>query len=244
MPYTPRVRARDVSLAILALAALPPLAACESHVEAVRVFDRAEYDRVFDAALESAREDGLDPVVVDRELGVIETAPRTAGSLVEPWRTDNAGFEDMLAHTVSFERRRARFEFMPEGFAAPIPEPSQASKGPAVPGSDAAEGRFGLLESNGRIEMRTWVFVDRSFRPNQSFGRWTLGETRYSTDPTQARQPGDDATQIATEWTPIGRDVPYEQRLLRRIGELLATQPPAPTKAEADGNPGAAPSEP
>jgi hypothetical protein len=179
-----------------------------------------------------------------RELGVIETAPRTAGSLVEPWRTDNAGFEDMLAHTVNFERRRARFEFMPEGFAAPIPEPSQASKGPAVPGSDAAEGRFGLLESNGRIEMRTWVFVDRSFRPNQSFGRWTLGETRYSTDPTQARQPGDDATQIATEWTPIGRDVPYEQRLLRRIGELLATQPPAPTKAEADGNPGAAPAEP
>jgi hypothetical protein len=31
---------------------------------------------------------------------------------------------------------------------------------------------------------------------------------------------------------------------LRRIGELLATQPPAPTKAEADGNPGAAPAEP
>ena len=221
---------------LLAILACAGLAACESHVEAVRTFDRAEYDRVFDAALESAREDGLDPVVVDRELGVIETAPRTAGSVVEPWRTDNAGFDDMLAHTVNFERRRARFEFMPEGFAAPVPEPSQPSRGPAVPGSDAAEGRFGLLESKGRIERRTWVFVDRSFRPNQSFGRWTLGETRYSTDPTQARQPGDDATQIATECTPIGRDVPYEQRLMRRIGELLATHASAPPADTPEGN--------
>ena len=202
------------------------LAGCAAPVPPVLAFDRADYERVFEAAMESAREDGLDPVVADRDLGVIETLPRTAGSVVEPWRTDNAGIEEMIAHTVNFERRRARFEFVPEGFAAPVPDPQSPSVGPAIPGSDRAEQRFDLMKSGGRIELRAWVFVDRAFLPNQSFGRWTLGETRYSTDPTQARQPDDPGTAIDTQWTPIGRDEPYEQRLMQRIHALLAKAPP------------------
>ena len=199
------------------------LAGCAAPpVPPVLAFDRADYERVFEAAIESAREDGLEPVVADRDLGVIETAPRTAGSLLEPWRTDNADVEEMVAHTVNFERRRARFEFVPEGFAVPAPDPRGPSVGPAIPGSDRAEQRFDLMKAGGRIELRAWVYVDRAFLPNQSFGRWTLGETRYSTDPTQARRPDDPATAINTQWTPIGRDEPYEQRLMQRIHVLLA----------------------
>ena len=214
------------------------LAGCAApSVPPVLAFDRADYERVFEAAIESAREDGLEPVVADRDLGVIETAPRTAGSLVEPWRTDNADVEEMVAHTVNFERRRARFEFVPEGFAVPAPDPQGPSVGPAIPGSDRAEQRFDLMKAGGRIELRAWVFVDRAFLPNQSFGRWTLGETRYSTDPTQARRPDDPATAINTQWTPIGRDEPYEQRLMQRIQALLAdwrsdAADEAPTEAE------------
>ena len=214
------------------------LAGCAAPpVPPVLAFDRADYERVFEAAIESAREDGLEPVVADRDLGVIETAPRTAGSLVEPWRTDNADVEEMVAHTVNFERRRARFEFVPEGFAVPAPDPQGPSVGPAIPGSDRAEQRFDLMKAGGRIELRAWVYVDRAFLPNQSFGRWTLGETRYSTDPTQARRPDDPATAINTQWTPIGRDEPYEQRLMQRIHVLLAdwrsdAADEAPTEAE------------
>ena len=209
------------------------LAGCAAPpVPPVLAFDRADYDRVFDAAIESAREDGLEPVVADRGLGVIETTPRAAGSVVEPWRTDNDGFEEMLAHTVNFERRRARFEFVPQGFAAPVPDPQAAALGPAIPGSDRAEQRFDLEKAGGRIELRAWVFVDRAFLPNQSFGRWTLGETRYSSDPTQARRPDDPGTVIDTQWTPIGRDEPYEQRLMRRIHQLMA-------EAEAEAGPDA-----
>ncbi|MFM1936513.1 MAG: hypothetical protein RI990_1472, partial [Planctomycetota bacterium] len=40
-------------------------------------------------------------------------------------------------------------------------------------------------------------------------------------------------TAINTEWTPIGRDVPYEERLMRRLRELLAEP----------GNPGSAATE-
>ncbi len=214
------------------------LAGCAApSVPPVLAFDRADYERVFEAAIESAREDGLEPVVADRDLGVIETTPRTAGSLVEPWRTDNADVEEMVAHTVNFERRRARFEFVPEGFAVPAPDPQGPSVGPAIPGSDRAEQRFDLMKAGGRIELRAWVYVDRAFLPNQSFGRWTLGETRYSTDPTQARRPDDPATAINTQWTPIGRDEPYEQRLMQRIHVLLAdwrsdAADEAPTEAE------------
>ena len=205
---------------------LGSLAGCATPAPPVLAFDRADYERVFEAAMESAREDGLEPVVADRDLGVIETSPRTAGSVVEPWRTDNSGVEEMLAHTVNLERRRARFEFVPEGFAAPVPDPQSPSLGPAIPGSDRAEQRFDLVKAGGRIELRAWVFVDRAFLPNQSFGRWTLGETRYSTDPTQVRKPDDPGTAIDTQWTPIGRDEPYEQRLMQRIHELLAKAPP------------------
>ena len=70
---------------------LGSLAGCATPVPPVLAFDRADYERVFEAAMESAREDGLEPVVADRDLGVIETSPRTAGSVVEPWRTDNSG---------------------------------------------------------------------------------------------------------------------------------------------------------
>ena len=100
---------------------------CAPPVARSFAFERPEYDRVFDAALESVRQAGLQPVVVDRELGVIETGPRTAGSILEPWRTDNDGIGDTMASTVNLQRRRARFEFVPEGFAAPEPRTDQPS---------------------------------------------------------------------------------------------------------------------
>ncbi len=225
------MRTVHAAIAIPALAC----AACSSQPEpAMLAFGRADYDRAFDAALEAARADGLDPVVADRALGVIETDARSAGSLLEPWRTDNAGLEDGFAHTVNFERRRARFEFVPESFAAPVPKEGERSQGPALPGSDRAESRFDLTRWNGQIELRTWVYVDRAFRPNQQIGRWTLGQTRYATDPGDAPEPEDESTRAPTEWTPIGRDVPYERRLTARVRELLRQdESPAGTERTA-----------
>ena len=190
-------------------------------VPSVVELTRAEYDRAFDAALEVARRDGLEPVVVDRSLGVIETDARPAGSLLEPWRGDNAGLQDGVAHTVNFERRRARFEFVPEPFTVPVPDVSRTSAGAALPGSDRAEDRVDLLTQQGPVQLRTFVTIDREFVPNQQVGRWTLGETRTSVDPTQARAPGDASTASPTRWTPVGRDVQYERRLTAGILRLV-----------------------
>jgi hypothetical protein len=164
-------------------------------------------------------------VVADRSLGVIETDARAAGSLLEPWRTDNASMQESVAHTVNFERRRARFEFVPEPFELPVPQPSAPSAGAALPGSERAEGRVDLVAWKGPIQMRTWVMLDREFIPNQQIGRWTLGESRTSQDPTQARDPKDTSTRTPGQWTPIGRDVQYERRLTE--GVLRIVRPPA-----------------
>lgn len=207
-------------------ALLLALGACASEpVPAVVDLDRSEYDRAFDAALEVARRDGLEPVVVDRSLGVIETTPRAAGSLLEPWRTDNDGLRDSVAHTVNFERRRARFEFVPEPFELPMPQPASPSPGAALPGSARAEGRVDLIAWKGPVQMRTWVMLDREFIPNQQIGRWTLGESRVSQDPTQVQDRRDSSSRTDARWTPIGRDVQYERRLTE--GVLRIVRPPA-----------------
>ena len=222
----------------IALACAVACAACAPEpVPAVLSFPRSDYERAFDAALEAAKAQGLEPVVADRSLGVIETDARTAGSLLEPWRTDNDGLADALAHTVSFERRRARFEFVPEGFAAPEPTADAKAEGPAVAGSDRAERRLDLTRAEGVIELRAWVFVDRAFRANQQIGRWSLSEQRYAQDPADKPLPEDESTRAPTEWTPIGRDVPYERRLTARIVEAMAA---APKPAEPATAPAAA----
>lgn len=218
----------------IALACALATAACAPEpVPAVLSFPRTDYERAFDAALEAAKAQGLEPTVADRSLGVIETDARTAGSLLEPWRTDNDGLSDAFAHTVNFERRRARFEFVPEGFAAAEPGPDAKAEGPAIAGSDRAERRFDLTRFDGTVELRTWVFVDRAFRGNQQIGRWSLSEQRYAQDPTEKPLPEDESTRAPTEWTPIGRDVPYERRLTARIREAMAEPPKPGTTATA-----------
>ena len=83
-------------------------------------------------------------------------------------------------------------------------------------------------------------YLDRGFQPNQWIGTWSLSQVNYAADPTQAQDAADESTRIATEWTPVGRDVPYEQRLMRRIGELIARPAPADgagTAAAPDADP-------
>lgn len=196
---------------------------------------REDYERAFEAALDAASRDGLEPVVVDRSLGIIETDSRAAGSFLEPWRTDNAGLADTMSHTVNFERRRARFEFVPEPFDAAIGDPSTTIAGPALPGSDRAERRFDLESWKGPVQMRTWVMVDRQFRPNQRFGTWSLRSSTYSVDPLAAPDPRDPSTRAPTEWTPTGRDVQYERRLTARVLESLRSNPEPGATPGTDG---------
>lgn len=242
IPYHPRVRlALPAILATLAAgcASAPDLPPVQAGGAAMTV-PAADYPRAFDAALAAARADRLEPVVADRAMGVIETDGRVAGSLLEPWRTDNDGIGDGFAHTVNHERRRARIEFVPEGWAAPVPDPSAPVRAAAIPGTDRAEARFDLSAPTGPVELRVLVFIDRSFVPNKQIGNWSLSQVTYSRDPLDARDAGDETTRAPTRWTPIGRDPAYERRLADRIRASLAAAgnlaDPAPGNAPKDGS--------
>ena len=251
IPYHPRVRrALTAILATLAAgcAATPEAPPGQADGAAITV-PAADYPRAFDAAIAATRADRLEPVVADRAMGVIETDGRVAGSLLEPWRTDNDGLAGGFAHTVNHERRRARIEFVPEGWAAPVPDPAAPIQAAAIPGTDRAEARFDLSAPKGPVEVHVLVFIDRSFVANKQIGTWSLSQVRYAQDPLDARDTRDDTTRAPTRWTPIGRDPAYERRLADRIRATLAAagNPADPTagngpKAESAGtDAGAAP---
>lgn len=209
--------------ALPAILVLVTVAGCATPPQPPRVLtvQPEDYPAVFDAAVQAARDNGLHPVVMDRQTGVIESAPRHTGSLVEPWRLDNDGLADGLAQTINFQRRRLRVEFVPADFSLPAPDPNQPVPGAAIPGSTRAEERFDLTRARGPVEMRTWVYLEREFRPNQRIGNWTLSQTRISIDPLDVPDLRDATTRADERWTPIGRDEPYERRIMAQIQQIV-----------------------
>ncbi len=172
------------------------------------------YADAFDAAVEAAAAAGLSPIVRDRRSGVIETEPRVAGSVLEPWRTDNASFAQAMENTIAFQRRRARFEFTPAGFRPR--EPAEASlTGPDLFAQHDAE--VDLSRRAGPLELRVWVYVERAYSPGLRRSTWTRART------TRTRIiPADDEQALPTRyWTPVHRDEAYERRLLAAVERAL-----------------------
>jgi len=142
----------------------------------------------------------MPPALRDRRSGVIETEAQIAGSVLEPWRTDNASAAQAVENTVAFQRRRARFEFTPAGFQEP---PRDLTKVP------------------DDLELRVWVFVERASTPGLRRSTWT----RSKTTTTQLVAPeGDTGPAPTTSWTPVTRDVAYERRLLAAVQDGLRSQ--------------------
>lgn len=177
------------------------------------------YSACFDEALLVVRSAGMPPVLRDRAGGVVETAPRIAGSIFEPWRLDNSGLGEGIENTLNFQRRRARFEFVPAGFNPPPVRDSSVLSGPALPGS-VADGTQDLRFYEGPIELRVWVYVERSFRPGLQNAAWTRSMTSFSTDSID-RQTAGRTTSDESRWTPVRRDRDYELRLINAFKERV-----------------------
>ena len=203
-----------------------------SHGPAFLTIQAGAYAEAFDAAVEAAAVAGLTPTVRDRRNGVIETAPRIAGSFLEPWRTDNASFAQAMENTITFQRRRARFEFTPAGFRPR--EPAEAPlTGPDLFAQHEAEVDLSRLA--GPLELRVWVYVERAYSPGLRRSTWTRART------TRTRiVPAEDEEALPSRyWTPVHRDQAYERRLLgaveRALGERSESSSDGP-----DGNTAAA----
>jgi hypothetical protein len=203
----------------------------------------ASYGAVFDAAVEAGRRAGLHAALRDRRGGIIETESRIAGSILEPWRLDNAGVGESIGHTLNFERRRARFEFVPAGFRGPRePAPPGAATGPDLlaAADEAAETDLSALaatEGAPNLELRVWVFLERAHTPGLRRSTWTRSKTSRARDPAAPdtslweprgemfRTRSIDRERGGTMWAVVGRDPAMEQRLLADVARRISAAP-------------------
>jgi hypothetical protein len=183
-----------------------------------------QYDVAYDAALEATRGFGVPAIVSDRAGGSIEGRPRLAGSILEPWRIDNATAQQWASSTLHKQRRRVRFEFLPIDFKTPEPSGEGELLGSPLPGSGSDLGRTVQLAGfSGPIEVRAWVWIEREQRPEARGSTWTRRGRTYATNPLETVEPDDGTTRSAGVWTPVGRDVAMERRLLADVEAALAS---------------------
>ena len=199
------------------------------------------YDAAFDAACQAARQAGLVPTLVDREAGVIETAPRLAGSVIEPWSWGEMTASDVVEGTLGFERRLARVEFIPVGVAPAAPEGTAPLAGPVLPGSERGVGAD-MTKVAGDIEIRVTVSVERRFQPGYQGTPYTraLGSYWREAAPKAGSRAAADASRAAprdlSRWTAVSRDERLERVLAADIVARLtepsaAAQPAASSEA-------------
>ena len=172
------------------------------------------YASAFDAAVQSAKEEGFQPVFLDRRSGTISTEPLIGGSILEPWKPRGSNPRQSLENTLALQRRTARFEFVP--VTAPMGENDASSQ---LSGPDLlAPSTIDLTTYEGPIELRVWVFVDRHYTQGKqvstsSFRGATVSKTL----------PADETWEQIPEsfWTPIARDVSKERSLLEQVERSL-----------------------
>ncbi len=184
--------------------------------------DAAQYQDAFDAAVEAARRAGLTPSLRDRRGGVIETDPRIAASILEPWRSGHETLGQALENTLTFQRRRARFEFTAAGSWADPPsgrEPPRRLTGPDLFGTQTQP--LDLTDHAGPLELRVWVYLERAHTPGLRRSTWTSGKTTRTTSVSPQPRRIDDPVETTTFWEPVARDGVFEDRLLIAVRRLL-----------------------
>lgn len=168
------------------------------------------YAQAFDAAVDVAREHGMQPVVRDRREGLIETDPVIAGTFLEPWYGDTADFAQGVDNTLSQYRMKARFEFLPRGFVEPTG--TDVGAGPDLLGMSMPPRN--LADGTEPLELRVWVYRERKHTVGQRRSTWTRrarSVARHGTDDPEWEQTP------SSFWTPASRDEAAERRLLAEI---------------------------
>ncbi len=227
-----RASSRTLSLIVVPVTVIQ-LAGCgaPAPIDVVQI-PTGTYEVAFNAAAEAVRKEGMPGSFLDPRGGLITTSPEFSGSLIEPWRTDNASFGESFENMIAFQRRRARLEFVPADFSPPtLPSDPQAPlRGP----TPLASGDFpDLTQLNGPIELRVSVYVERAHTPNIRRFEWSRRMVSYYSDPETDRRIAESGSpETLSLWTPIGRDVATERRILHRVEEMLTT---AVTEAQSSG---------
>ena len=176
----------------------------------------ASYHHTFDTAVEAARDAGFTPTAKDRRSGIIETDPTMSGSMIDPWQGGISSWDQAVQNTISHQRRRARFEFVPVGF-----KPTSLNEGAANEPDlfDPDQMELDLTRITGSIELRVWVYIERAHAPGRRRSTWTRSRsTRMKVIPGNKNE-----EPVPNQyWTPVERDQAFERRLLSAISSRLS----------------------
>jgi hypothetical protein len=201
-------------VALITTACVLLTACAKSEGPAFLTIEPAMYREAFDAAMAATRANDMPPTMRDRRLGLIDTEPSVAGSVIEPWRSGNATLGQAWENTLVYQRRRARFEFTPASFREP-----PAAGGPDLLGVGGAPAD--LTAYDGPVELRVSVVVERSFTPGIRTDTWTSSNTsravirRPRSSPEKPTHPF---------WTPVTRDTAFERRLLAEVARAVGAE--------------------
>ncbi len=176
--------------------------------------ESARYQEAFDAAMAASRANDMSPTLRDRRLGVIDTEPSIAGSVIEPWRPGNDSLSQAWENTLVFQRRRARFEFTPASFR----EPPGSGVGDLL---GVAGSPLDLTTYEGAVELRVSVVVERSFTPGIRRDTWSSAGTTHTVILRPVSSPD---TPTRPFWTPVTRDTAFERRLLAEVSGTLGAE--------------------
>ena len=193
------------SIVILTLAALPALLiGCARQLVEVPnplPIAEAEYDRVFDAAVDVLRAKRFVVDRQDRRFGVITTKPMVAASVFEPWRHDNHTDRQALEATLHHQRRIVRVSLKPRR-----PDVADAAADPPADPTPTSRANF-LLQVDVAVERRhhpdrhltTAAFATIGF--HNRAGHVTRTEAGYE----------------SSAWVPLANDPILEQQLVADI---------------------------
>ena len=150
-----------------------------------------EYDRVFDASIQTLRQMRFTVDRKDRRFGVVTSEPMLASSAIEPWYRDNTHSAQVAQSTLHLQRRIVRVELTP-----------------AEPVADARTEAY---------RMSVQVQIERRYDPPKELNTPLIGAARFRDVRQNVITQTTEAGTETSHWVNIGRDEQLEQRLIAQI---------------------------
>ena len=195
-----------------------------------------EYDRVFDASVETLRQMKFTVDRQDRRFGVISTRPRIASSVLEPWETDHARPGQMVQATLNHERRIVRVFIKPAGAESAGAAENDSEQATAT-AEDGAADQGDAMRDVAAYRLRVKVVVERRQIPQVQPSAASVTTLEFVRGRSAAHGTLTETGYRQAFWRPIGRDELMEKRL---VLDILRRATSAPDKAS---NPPAAPTD-
>lgn len=164
-----------------------------------------EYGRMYQAAVDVLKEEGLEIAEADYRFGRVTSAPWTVATVAEPWRRPTGTARQALQGTLNNQRR----------FAVVSIEPADAAEtGRADPRLAQAPDGAGPLRGEYAVRVQVTIEqlqVPKRYLTGSTAGRRVFGQLRAV--PTEWAQRGI----TGAYWSAVGRDPILEQHLLEAI---------------------------